>query len=212
MAETLITKPTLRHYTDRKTVQLVFGRQDHPLNGEYHMRGGICFPVPVRFGADLGAAGFVLLAGQNVETGVIYVFEERPFLTIDHVIGVEDKIEFEGCCQWFNECWSYYYGRDYYWHQDPETRKTYLLELVRSKMVEPRPHLLEIDWRDDYGIEHLIWRMGNTGKLKFKADGELHDALRLLEVQSDRSMLIPGVHALKCCLAGFTRYPHRKKS
>lgn len=210
---TKLTTPTIRMYVkEQKTSVLTFGDNKNPLNGEYYLRGGICFPVPVRLGADQGASGFVLLCGYNVQTKKIYVFEESSFLTIDHIVASDGSIELVGISGWFNECWSHYFGRDFYWHQDPETKKTYTLDILRSAMIKPRPRFLHVDWNDDQQIEHVIWRLGNTGMMKFKADGQLHDALRLLEVQTDRTQVIPGVHALKCALAGLLRYPYRRKN
>lgn len=209
---TKLTRPTIRLYnTEQKISELTFGTKSNPMNGSYYLRGGICFPVPVRLGADKGAGGFVLICGCNVTTKKIYVFEDRSFLTIDHIVGQDGSVEFEGLSGWLNECWSYYFARDFYWHQDDQTKKTYMLDILRSTMIKPRPRFLHIDWTDDNQIEHLIWRLGNTGVMKFKADSELHESLRLLEVQTDNRQIIPGVHALKCALAGLMRHPYRKR-
>jgi len=209
---TTLTRPTIRRYdAEQKTSHLFFGNKEHPLNGEYYMRGGICFPVPVRIGADNGANGFALMCGMNVDTKKVYVFEETAFLTIDHIVGTGGDVEMEGLCGWLNECWSYYFAKQFYWHQDPETKKTYMLDILRSAMIKPHPVLVHIDWNDDHQIEHVLWRLGNTGVMKLRADGQLHDCLRLLEVQTENAQIIPGVHALKCALAGLLRYPYRKK-
>lgn len=210
--QSVIQRPTIRRYdSEYKVAKLFFGDNQNPLNGDYFMRGGICFPVPVRIAAECGAQGFALMAGYNVDTHKIYCFEEATFLSIDHIVGDHGQVEVEGLSQWFGDCWQYYFANHFYWHQEPETRKMYGLEIARSPMINPKPMLVHIDWTNSDNIEHTIWRMGNTGIFKFKVDGLLHAALRLMEVQTDRNQIIPGVQALKCVLAGLMRYPYKKK-
>ena len=192
---------------DRKTSSLIFDKQYENMNGEYYLRGGTCWPIPIRIGADHGASGFILMAGRNVVTNKIFVFEQKLFLTVDHILDSTGGIEIEGLSHWFNTLWANYFASSFYYHQDESTHKTFLLQVLRSKMIMPKPSFVETAWQGDANMDALIWRLGNTGMLKFEKDSELHDALHLFEIQSNHKDTIPAIHALKCALVGLERYP-----
>jgi hypothetical protein len=224
----------------RRTVRLWFGgtgpaspdgyagQEDisHPLDGEYYLRGGICWPVTVRVGSECAAVGFVLLIGQNIVTGKRLVFEERSFSCVDPIINTDGRIEFDGVASWFNQVWTSYACRDYYWHQDEQTHKAYLLQVIRSLMIEPKPQFIEVPWQDEEQVTPLYWKYLNTDRLKYKAaahassgdyagqdGGELHGQLRQyqLAMGAEKIESFPAVLALMCALAGMERSPWRER-
>lgn len=196
---------------EKKVSVLHFDKPHKDMDGEYYMKGGLCWPIPVRFGADHGASGFILMAGQNIETKKIYIFKQTSFLSIENIFDSQGKMEIEGLSGFFNKCWSEYFGKNFYYHQDESTHKMFLLKALRSKIILPKPAFIEIEWENSANMEALIWRLGNTGILKFEKDSELHKALNLFEIQTDHRDTLPAVYALKCLLCGLECYPWRKR-
>ena len=74
-------------------------------------------------------------------------------------------------------------------------------------MIEPKPYLIQVPWADDTQAEHAVWEKLSLGRLCFKKDGELHKQLQ--RFQSQPTVLLPGIHALRCLVAGLERFPWR---
>ena len=68
--------------------------EDHKHDGEYYIRGGICWPE--------GADGFTILAGQNVDNKNVLIFRQFSFLTVDNVLRPDRSIEYEGLSSFIN--------------------------------------------------------------------------------------------------------------
>ncbi len=197
--------PTARHYnSDRGTSTLYWGREDQ---GEYYVRGGVCWPITVETARGSDVQGYAVLVGQDVKTKICHVFKQCEFVTVDHII-VDVKIKYPGVATWFNDSWSQYFGRKFYWKQDEELTRSYRTDVFRSEMISPKPQIIEIDWSDDQAALHLIWRFVKTGKLKFGKDSILHKQLG--DVKKGDKDLMPAVHALSCAIAGIGRYPFRE--
>jgi hypothetical protein len=173
--------------------------------GKYFMRGGICWPRFVNI--DNGVLGFAILCGQNVDTGVITVFEQKPFSVIDHVINNEtNMIEVEGLSPWFNRCWNMYFARVYYHSASSETRMKYVLKVVESRMIDPKPDFPEINFGEFADFEQSLWETIMERKLESREGEPLGEALRNWSSAVEQP---PVVDALSCCLAGLERYPYR---
>lgn len=171
------------------------------------MRGGICWPVAVETSGGTDVQGYAVLVGQDVKTKICWVFEQRDFVTVDHIIE-DTKITYPGVSTWFNDCWSRYFGDKFYWNQDDELTRSYRIDVWRSDMIKPKPSLIEISWPDDRSVLHLVWKMVKTRKIRFDDGSMLHRQLG--DAKKDDKKLKPAVHALSCALAGILRYPFRE--
>jgi hypothetical protein len=140
---------------------------------------------------------------------VVHVFEERAFNTIDHVLGDDRRIEFEGVSTWLNRQWTTYYCDRYFWNQEFETNKRWLLQVIRSKMIKPKPQFIEIDWQDEGQALHTVMERAEFNQLRYRKDGGLFRAIE--EWTADNGKILPAMHALMCCLVGIERYPWRGK-
>jgi hypothetical protein len=205
----------------RGTVRLTFpwdeDRKETP-EGDFIMRGGVCWPMPVEMAGIQDIQGFILMAGQNVKTKKIYVFEQKTFIVIENIrevvkepgeeIGTE-KVTYRGIVEWLNKNWCRYYGRRYYWHQPRALNKDYRLEISRCFAIQPKPSFVQIDWNDEAEAMTNIWKYVKTGRLYFDKDSELHEQLQ--KVKSDDKMQYPAVWALSCLVAGIERHPFRER-
>jgi hypothetical protein len=203
-----IPTPLLSVYDRHRGVsRLVFSEADQERipNGDYRMAGGICWPIRM----DATVAGFALVAGEHVETKRLYVFEEQPYVVIDHIIDRDGKIAWRGLCEWFPQMWQRYHAVRYYHRQPGEGSRTYQLEVRRNPMIEPKPYLIEVP---PFEVEHglrAIWERRQVGRLFADREGiVMADATRA-EV-TPGGQLPPAMHALMVCVLGVQRYPYRE--
>lgn len=174
--------------------------------GEYYLRGGICWPK--YSGLNEGIQGFAILAGLDVSTGIIRIFEERRFSSVDHIQTADGKIEIEGLSSWFNKNWNKYYAAYYFFSQIGETHKKYLLDVVRSDMVQPKPLFVEIKPMEDANIDQIVFSKLQENKLEYFSEGPVHKCIQQWDLVPTKP---PVAEALGTCISGITRYPYRKQ-
>lgn len=207
-----MNQPTQQHYQpERRTVILRFGSDDNPLNGEYYCRGGVCWPVAVRNSDGRSAVGHAVMVGFNLQTKKYTVFEDREFVCVDPIVE-NGQVTFDGVSNWFNQCWSKYYCQYWYYHQDETTHRTYLLQTIRSQMIQPKPGFIEVPWQDENAVAPMFWQMVNTKRLKFGSKTILEQARQYQAMLGSSELaLFPAVYALVCALSGMERWPWRER-
>ena len=202
-------KPIHKHYdTHRRTTILYFDHEpDRPI--EFYMRGGICWPI--RYENPTGQidnSGYVLMAGQDVKTGRVMIFEETQWVTIDNILGDNHVIRYPGLSHWFNKVWEGYFAQSFYWQQEDELARRFRLQILRSKMIHPKPRFVEVPYSDTSDMISCIWTMLKANKLNRASGTVLQQQLEMVK-EGDKQVL-PAVHALGCCLLGFERFPWRE--
>lgn len=184
---------------------------DKERNGQYqdefYMRGGICWPMTIEVGGVTDVQGFILMAGQDVNSKKVHVFEQKPFVVVQNIIGEDGRIQFSGVVQFLNTCHSRYFARDYFWNQDFNLKKSCHLEIIRHHEIEPKPAFIEIEWSDTSEAMTNIWKYVKTGRLIFDSGSELHEQLQ--KTKGEDKQTYPAVWALMCLLSGLERYPWR---
>lgn len=150
----ILTHPDQVFYDPAKKLSKLFWDKkiDHalaPPNGaEYYLRGGISFPSLMEsggFGASRDVTGFAVMVAYCFSNRKYYVVGECEFSTIDNILDPDGNgIALTGACNFFNKMWTTYYALDYYWSGHSETVMKYILQVVRSPMIEPKPHFIEI--------------------------------------------------------------------
>jgi len=181
---------------------------------ECFMRGGICFPLTYEWLGQYAVDGYAVMAGQDVKTGKIYIFEEISWLSIDDVTQTDPynpdapmQIEYQGLSHWLNKVWSEYFAGTFYWNQDQENATRMRLDAIRSPMVQPKPRFVELPPYKSESFIAVIWVMIRSRTLKIKSGTILEKQLEA--VKAGERTLYPAVHALGCCLLGLERYPWR---
>uniref|UniRef100_A0A6M3IW12 Terminase n=1 Tax=viral metagenome TaxID=1070528 RepID=A0A6M3IW12_9ZZZZ len=175
---------------------------------KYYVRGAVCWPSLIQTFGVRKFEGFAILAGQDINTNVIEIWEEIKFSTIDPIVSREAIVEETGLGQWLNRMWERYYAGSYFWTGLRYEHKRYLLDVVRNKAVNPKPVFIEIRWADDLSSQHIVWKYARSKMLTAPRGTELHKQSQLMQ-RGDRKAL-PAVHALECLLEGIERYPYRK--
>lgn len=197
--------PSVRHYNHpRKTSSLHFADYE---TLECHMRGGICWPMPFESKGRIDVTGYALMCGLDVATGDVYVFEQTPWVVIDNILSPNGKIKYLGLSHWLNSVWTKYFADSYYYHQDYESSKRFILAVTRSKMIQPKPRFLDLPPLDAQDMIATIWRYLKAGQLKRQKGTELE--ARIESIKANDKVLPPEVHALGCALCGIDRNPWR---
>lgn len=147
-------------------------------SGEFHMRGGIAWPVEVN-PATGRVEGYAVLLGLNVRVGVFYVFEETPIITVDHATDRNGRVIAEGCAPWFNRCWERYYA-DMYYHGGPaQAYGRWAGLLGDSRLIARVPALVEVrvEARSAWP-ESLMLQLNQEGRLEIAGDSGLAAAIK----------------------------------
>jgi len=173
------------------------------------MRGGICFPVKYQSLKGIDNHGYAIIAGQDVKTGIVHVFEQMNWVTIDDIL-VKDTnvIKHHGLSHWFNMGWNKYFIRAFYFNQPDELSRRFRLQILRSAMIDPKPRFIEIHISNKNDLLSSIWHRIKTGMLEIEKDSEIGYILK--ETMAGDKELYPQIHALGCCLLGLEEYPWRK--
>lgn len=194
----------------RKTSTLVFANRQQ---GEYYMRGGICFPLTDVQGDHCKTMGYAVLCGLQVDTGLVRVFEHRPFDSTEHRMDESGHLLAEGIISWINRNWSIYGARSYYWHEDGVMTETYQHRIRRSKNAMPKPWFVEVLWPGSGSPEHVIWHRESDGSLAIPRS--LREAVEAEQAEisrdSRKNVLNPPKHALICALVGLEQNPWRPR-
>lgn len=191
---------------DRRSVVYEFPKNSSMPDGEYYVRGGVCWPIEqITVRGDRIAEGFVLLCGHDVRTWITYVMASERFRCIDHVVQ-DSRIKFQGIAPWFNAAWTTYYATHFYYRGDVSAHLTYLKQVRESQLISPKPHFIEVEWKNDSIPMAQLWQHLQTERLKYAAGGEIG-----YEVQKQKQDIVPaGVLALMACIRGYEQYPWRR--
>jgi hypothetical protein len=183
----------------RRTVDLIMpsGRR-----GEFYIRGAICWPK----GGHPDQYGAFLVGAQDVQTQVVYVVAEGRFLTVDPCADVLGGVTFAGVANRLNDLWAKFYCNQWYYREEEGEHRSWMLQVLRSTMVQPKPQLIRIDW--DFDTEAMIDRLVATGRVVMSNEGESFRGLTALRSRPGADgMDFPAVRALGALLAGVERHP-----
>ncbi len=176
------------------------------------MRGGICFPIRYESLTGIDNHGYAIIAGQDLKTGIVHVFEQMNWITIDDILAKDEsnKVKYPGLSHWLNMAWSRYFMQAFYFSQPDELSRRFRLQVLRSPMINPKPRFIEIHINKEDELLSVIRHRIKTGLLEIEKDSEI--AILLKEAREERRevKLFPQIHALGCCLLGLEQYPWRK--
>lgn len=180
-------------------------------NIPFYMRGAISWP-------ELEQQGFVLMAGQNIETGIVYIFEQEWFWTVpiwtnpDGTLRKNDTggyhlglIQFIKDWEALYKCAAYFYGG-----QHPDLTRRYGIELYRNDLTPKNISLIEAPYVKEVGDDLVFEKMRSQ---KFMGQWESHLHKSLEKWKSLRSAGIGGngaIHSLRALFAGLEAYPFVK--
>lgn len=195
-----------------KVSNLYFGTDAHPMNGRYAMRGAVCWPIVTLSGMDRVSQGHLIIAGQHLDSGILWVFSDAEFVTVDHVVGEAGRIEIEGAVTLFNRAWATFFAKVFYFAHPEALHKPYHLQVLRSKLIDPKPTFIDLEADDTVVAQHALWRWMRSGALRIDKDSALAREIGLFQQQqADVKELRPAVHAMCALTHGLDRFGFRAK-
>ena len=182
-------------------------------SAECYMRGAVCWPVPLPH-RNNEIVGFALIAGYDVSSGTITIYEEREFVCIDHVAGKDGMIQFEGLSSFFNLAWNRYFCSTFFWRQPETMKKKYQRQVRKSLMIKPKPQFTQLYWDQQSQPEQILFEKLTLNKLFARKEDNLFKEVQKHEVvavpSGSHAIVSPEMHALHCLLMGYDRYSWRE--
>lgn len=211
----IIEKPQTAVPNQDGSIRLYFEFDDNALfypQADFEIRGGICWPITYRVDGAIDSEGYAIVAGRNLNNGIITIFEQTGFMVTEPIINKRSgAIDFPGLSNFINNAFANYFCNRYYWHQNFELSKRWRLEVSRSQMINPKPRLIEIPWGEDRDADHVIWSAFKQKKLRFDPDSKLKAQLEQIKKTDKSKDIYPAVRALQCALMGMQRFPLRRR-
>jgi len=190
----MLVKPTSLKILDiqQSRVKLTFAYGPSPI--EFFIRGAITWHRG-------GVPGFVLLGGQDVQNGHIYLFEDCEFIDIEDRYHKE-KERFIGLSGFMRNAWTQYGCYEYYW-QDADKkwhiRQTIRLDndLTLKGIGRSGPIFMAARFKDTERADDLIAEYISKQKMLGSKESDLMAHLGTGNKDS------AGRHALRCLLWSF---------
>lgn len=197
-----ITPIAARRNERRDTTRLWF---DGGETIEAYVRGAVAWPMTLDPDTNR-VYGYALVCAQDVKTGVITVQEETRVECIDHIITSDGQVKHRGIAPWLNQAWTRYYCDTWFVNADLQTHGKWLLRIMESENVEPKPLWTEILWTNQQDVELAIYERGSQGKFQGIRGGELDKAMVNHRAGLPEKPAAP-VWALMTAIAGYDRWP-----
>ena len=220
-----LTRPARVTKNRENDTSRLFWQPPSPIfDGEYYVRGGICWPGRIPSTAQ-DVSGYAVLVGINVDNDTAVVFEEMPFSCVDDVIDEKGVIKVSGLSHWFNKNWDTYFADYYYVCQDPVTVKKHTLQVHRSKVITARAGFCDVKSTNILSAMDVVWERTQRRQLKYgagvakEAFGSLRDQapeqaegvdLSLKLMLAEPMVVKPAGWALAQALRGMEMHPFRK--
>jgi hypothetical protein len=180
---------------------------------KFYMRGSIAWP-------EGSQEGFAMMAGQNIESGEIFIFEQFPFWTIDHWLNPDKTIRKRddgegyhlGLIQFVQDNQALYKSASYFsGGQHVDICRRFSIDLYRNNML-PREHieLISVPYVQEVG-DNLIIEKLQLRKYKAQTDSRLANSVKQwMKLRAAGTGDDMAVHALRILLAGYEYIPWKK--
>jgi len=175
---------------------------DNAPRGRFLMRGGVCWPIP---SPDPKAphVGYVMALGVNLTTERAYVFDETPFVTVEHVVDPRTgRIIYPGLAPWFSRVWTKLLCDTFYCNQDEATCLRFERSVRHAVQIQPVPRFVPVEpWDGIHSAEGLLWEWIERRSISWFADGKLCEDITRYP-KATAAALPASMHALTSALSG----------
>lgn len=181
--------------------------------GKYWMRGGICWPREYTRTnpEDPTVIGVALVVGQRQHDERIVVFENEKFIVVDHVLDEEGGIQHKGLSTWLNKQWASYFIDTYYCADQIDVFMRYQAQVIRSELITPKPHFVQIRWPSWEDARHIMWTRLNLRQLNFRSQEIVHTEVQKLKDSDKERKAHPAILALLASMTGIEQRPPRRR-
>jgi len=190
----MIKPPAMvKAYPERKFHRFFF---DEGPPCDFYVRGAIAWPW-------IGQLGFGVLGAQEINTKIVYVFEEYEFLHIDPVFD-PDTTKYVGLADFLNRMASKYQATEYFWNDRPDLHDYYHKLVIRSPQVNVQPAMIKAHYDKDEVADGILHAHVDRKTVRVSLQSQV-----LQHLQGGDPDQFRGYHALRVLLMGFTNFPWR---
>ena len=190
--EFLFDRHCLPHYLELKEQGIL-----------HHVRGALVWPEGL-------VDGYVVLGAQNLEDGIIMIYEEQRFRWVSpNTGGIGGSLS-----EFFDLAWRGYFGRSYFYQTSFRERdqdltfKRHHLQIIHEPLIDPKPVFVPCLYGlDEEMADNLLLEYQVSKRFRYERDGGLYNELK--GVQGKDAKDFPAVRALRVLISGFERTPWR---
>jgi hypothetical protein len=199
-----IERPDTCKWDKKNGSVVLYWKPNDKRNGEYHTRGGICWPM--RDQTTSIARGAAVVCVEHLETNVVSLMEETHFVSIEPYL--LDGVVHSGLCAFTNMAFAHYLVDIYYHHQPIDMNLSYATQIHRSRMYGRNPFFVHVDWDNDDQAESVLATLSFMDRFRFRKAGLFAKDMERYVAQP--AALLPVRMAMIACLNGMNRFPWRK--
>ena len=168
---------------------------------DFYVRGSVCWPEGKQ-------QGFCIVAGQTLDDKQVWLFDQFEFRTVEHWFNDDQSLRQRGLCYFLQNSWAKYGCRVFFiYSQNAELVRRFLVQIIKSQMVMPKPELIPTPYTDDDKIsDNVIEEYLILQKLKGDKNTTLYSQLSSPNIDQ-----YPGPYALKALLAGYEAFPYMQR-
>lgn len=175
----------------RDTVRLSFS-SSYPV--EMYIRGAVAWPQG-------SIPGMALIAGQDIKTGHIWIFDDYMFLTFEPLFIKNMNLEV-GLQLFLREIWIKYGCNKLFYYSDPETHQFYSRQVYRDELLRPLGmSFIKVPYTDDKVADDNIKSRVALKTIHWSSQSDLDDDVKNPDSRAR--------HALRTLVAGYEFLPWR---
>jgi len=184
---------------------LFFEDRNGPAGMDYYIKGAVCWPEPTSTPGTT-RDGYAILAGQDVQTGHLILFEEFDFATVPHWFNAHGGLIRMGLEQLFADAWSKYRCRSWFTAQDDLTHQRHARQVWESKNVAPMPEFIRVPYPPDVQ-QGILNEAADIGRFTGDSRRGLRKQWEIYEAHPDLDNPPEAVKALMILLSGYEFIP-----
>ena len=167
-----------------------------PRMRDMYVRGSIAWPAGGLAGA---VPGYALIAGQDIKTGIVYIFDEYAAQTHEPLYN-EAKHKEIGFKLFFNNAWSRFGCRTFFYQENELVHKHWAGQVYKDLLLRPfRNSFIRTPFDDVEIADNIIHERFHTDMLKASAQSDLFNHYKNVDSRQR--------HALRCLMVGYARHP-----
>ena len=161
---------------------------------DFYVRGAVAWPWNDK-------PGFIVLGAQELNTKIVYVFEEYEFWHVEPTLNSEEG-QYIGLSVWLNMISSKYHAKEFFWNDRKDLHDYFYRLCLRSEQIEVKPSLIEAHYDKPEVGDTILQTFVAQRKVRISRQSKVFQHL-----QGGDGEVWRGYHALRVLLVGMHGFP-----